>query len=162
MTGKERILAALAGELPDRVPFAPMLPTPLKQFHWLAGPSAASLFIADPPVEHQFDGMPRAGCGTALRAVLEHPAILPHGPAGGQILLDADPQRFLDVHVLARPSRRDGDRYVPIIAGGDVYPVHVRSGQHVAEVTITVAAMVVAFEWKREPSARKPGTETGD
>jgi hypothetical protein len=26
-----------------------LLPTPLKQFHWLAGPSAASLFIADHP-----------------------------------------------------------------------------------------------------------------
>ena len=71
MTGGERILAALRGEKPDRVPFAPnlwqlyhandyngtlifqLLPSPLKQFHWLAGQVNASYFITDHPEEMQ-------------------------------------------------------------------------------------------------------------
>ena len=53
-----------------------LLPTPLKQFHWLAGPSAASLFIADhPEAMYELAGLHRRQALAVVEQVVDLPGV---------------------------------------------------------------------------------------
>jgi hypothetical protein len=53
-----------------------LLPTPLKQFHWLAGPSAASLFVADhPEAMYELAGIHRRQALAVVEQVVDLPGV---------------------------------------------------------------------------------------
>ena len=60
----------------DGVLLLQLLPTPLKQFHWLAGPSAASIFIADhPEAMHELAEIHRRQALAVVEQVVDLPDV---------------------------------------------------------------------------------------
>ena len=54
-----------------------LLPTPLKQFHWLAGPAAASLFIADHPRRwHELAAIHQRQALAVVEQVVDLPGVM--------------------------------------------------------------------------------------
>jgi len=80
------------------------------------------------------------GAGALLCAVLEHTVVAPHHVAADQVLGEADAQRLLGVHVLARLGRGHGVVDVPAVQRADHHSVEVVALEHLAEVGVGGAA----------------------
>jgi len=92
--------------------------------------------LADPPVAHELAGGAATGGGARFGAVLEHAGRAPHRVAARQVLGQADAERLLDVHVLARLHRRDGHGHVPVVGRGDAHRVNVVSREKLPEIHV--------------------------
>ena len=133
----EVVIEALRHRLWRRVPAAGSV----------GGHDVDGLDLADVPVADQFAGETAMRAErTLLRAVLEDRSILVDRGAQSLVLLDAQAQRLLAIHVLARAHCRQRDRHVPVIGRGDHDGVDVVACQDFAKIVVRFAAFrAVAF-----------------
>ena len=98
---------------------------------------------AQASVTDQFGGAAEMPIGALLAAGLQDAPLLPYGSTHGAPFGNGEGERLLAVDVLAGLRRPNDLDRVPVVGGADLDGVDIVTGQEVAKIAQSVAAIVV-------------------